>query len=119
MTTPIRPLVCGGRDYSDRARLFQVLDHYHASSGGFSVVIHGAARGADNLAGEWAAARGLPVDAYPADWNRYGDAAGRIRNAKMLRDSKATHVIAFPGGRGTAHMMSIARRVVPVLKVDQ
>lgn len=116
MTTLHRVLVCGGRDYSDRARLFAVMDHYHREAGSFECLIHGAARGADTLAGEWAMERAVPVLAFPADWDRYGRRAGSVRNGQMLDEGKPTLVIAFKGGLGTGNMMRQAREAhVPVL----
>jgi hypothetical protein len=113
-----RILVCGGREFADKGRVFTVLDYYRETSGGFMVVIHGAARGADSLAGEWATTRGIPVEAYPANWERDGRRAGPIRNAQMLREGKPTVVIAFPGGRGTADMIAQAKRAgVPALEI--
>lgn len=106
-----RVLVCGGRDYDNRERLFAELDRLHAQHK-FSVVIHGAAPGADTLADEWAKARGIPPDPYPANWDKYGNAAGGIRNSKMLRLAKPEMVVAFPtGGPGTADMMRKAKAV--------
>ena len=103
----------------DQARAFSVLDHYHAESGGFSVIIHGAARGADSLAGEWAMSRGVTVMAFPADWDAHGRSAGHIRNAQMIAEGKPTVVVAFPGGRGTANMVRQARLShIPVLQVS-
>jgi len=37
-------IVCGGRDYTDEARIFEALDELHASSP-FTLIKHGAARG--------------------------------------------------------------------------
>ena len=112
-----RVLVCGGRDFVDHARVRAVLDHYH-NDNPFSVVIHGAARGADTLAAEWADARSIRVLPFPADWDGHGRSAGHIRNAQMLREGKPDVVIAFPGGRGTANMIDQAERAgVPVLRI--
>jgi hypothetical protein len=118
MTGP-RVLVCGGRDYFDHARIWSVLDHYNAAAiGGFYCVIHGAATGADRLAGAWAAARGVVELPFPADWDRWGRAAGPIRNAFMLKEGRPDVVIAFPGGPGTANMIEHARKAgVPVLEI--
>lgn len=113
-----RALVCGGRDYSDHARLWQVLSHYHSESGGFSVLIMGVARGADTLAGEWAEWTGVPVLPFPADWKMFGRADGPMRNAVMLRDGRPDVVIAFPGGSGTADMCRQAKAAnLPVLEI--
>lgn len=112
-----RVLVCGGRDYADRETLRRVLDAHLDLFGPF-VLIHGAARGADTLAGEWAASRGVEFEAYPADWDRFGRRAGPERNRRMLHQGKPTVVVAFPGGAGTAHMVRIARAFdVPVFVV--
>ncbi len=104
----MRVLVCGGRDYGDKAALFKTLDAYDAVNP-IDCVIHGAARGADTLAGEWASERAICCDEYPANWDRDGKAAGPIRNRLMLTDGKPDLVIAFPGGRGTANMMQQAK----------
>jgi hypothetical protein len=54
------------------------------------MVVHGACPlGADRFAHEWAVrtngAGGMVAeDPYPADWDRYGSAAGPIRNAEMI-----------------------------------
>jgi predicted Rossmann-fold nucleotide-binding protein len=104
----MRVLVCGGRDYADRDRLNTELDRLRQERG-FCLVIAGGARGADTLAEEWAKNRGVPCDVYRADWEGLGRKAGPIRNERMLREGQPELVIAFPGGRGTAHMTRIAR----------
>lgn len=96
-------IVCGGRDYSDRVRLYAALDAVHAKKT-ISLLHHGAARGADTLAEAWAKDRGVPFRAWPADWANYGRAAGPRRNAEMLAGSEADLLVAFPGGTGTADM---------------
>lgn len=113
-----RVLVCGGRAYGDRAQLFEILDSAHAANP-IACLIHGAARGADALAAEWARVRGVLDAPYPADWARKGRAAGPIRNQRMLDEGKPDIVIAFPGGRGTADMVGRAERArVPVVHVS-
>lgn len=115
-----RVLICGGRDFADAARIWSVLDHYLAEADDFECLIHGAAPGADTIAGEWATARGVSVQAFPADWTGLGNGAGHIRNAQMLREGKPSLVIAFPGGRGTANMVDRSRRAgVPVLEIPR
>src|SRR5262245_59385557 len=98
----MRVLVTGGRSFSDQELLVAVLDRLDAARG-FTVLIHGDASGADHLAGEWAKSRSIEVLARPADWKKYGRAAGPIRNSQML-DEKPDLVVAFPGGKGTADM---------------
>lgn len=105
----MRVLICGGRNPSSEicdAVWNWVMEN--CSSG--DVVIHGAARGVDEQA--MIAAQTLPgVKHLPfeADWNRYGRAAGPFRNRRMLEEGKPDFVVAFPGGRGTANMVSQAK----------
>lgn len=122
-------LVCGGREWNDREYLYQMLDMENEHFG-ISILIHGAngydehgkasywsgkptVRGADMLAQEWATARGVHARAYPADWRRYGRAAGPIRNQQML-DENPDVVIAFHANihksTGTRDMIARANR---------
>src|SRR5438132_11768271 len=96
-------LVCGGREYADGHALNAALDAINADRP-VTQLIHGAARGADSLAAAWARSRGIPTLPFPADWKNDGKAAGFVRNAKMVRDGRPDLVVAFPGGKGTAHM---------------
>lgn len=104
-----RVLVCGGRNYGDKDRVFAVLDTYH-NEAGIDVLIEGGARGADQLASRWAVNRGVDGECYEADWENHGSFAGPMRNTRMLNEGKPDLVIAFPGGRGTADMVKKARR---------
>lgn len=110
----LRVLVCGGRDFNDALTLGSWLGGIHKSHT-IDTVIHGAARGADTMAGEFAKWAGIPVEAYPADWKADGKAAGPIRNARMLAEGRPDLVVAFEGGRGTADMVAKAKKAgVPV-----
>lgn len=111
-------IVCGGRDYNDRASVFAVLDRTHDRVG-ISVVKHGQARGADRLAGEWAGSRGITVQGFPADWDQFGKRAGILRNIEIA-ESGADLCVAFPGGRGTAHMVSLCKKTgIATIEVPQ
>lgn len=113
----IRLLVCGGRDYNDYIKLSQVLREIHEKVG-IAEIIHGDATGADSMAGHWGNLQGITVTPVPANWKGLACAAGRIRNKKML-DMKPDGVVAFPGGNGTKHMVSIARKAgIPVLEIS-
>jgi hypothetical protein len=111
-----RVLVCGGRDYNDRDRVFSILDVAHAANP-IIELIHGAASGADKLADEWADGK-VAIHAFPAPWETLGHRAGPIRNQKMLDEGKPDMVIAFPGGAGTADMVKRAEKAgVPVVRI--
>lgn len=97
-------LVTGGRNFHNAQCIDEVL-----RAEAPTCVIHGACpTGADYLADAWGKANGIEVKAYPAEWTRYGLSAGPRRNRSMLHTEQPDIVIAFPGGRGTADMISAA-----------
>lgn len=109
----MKVLVCGGRDYNDRAKVFNTLDRLFKSGGPdyCEMLIHGGARGADSLGGEWARSHGIPEVIVPANWDYYGKRAGLERNHWLLQ-LEPDAVVAFPGGTGTRHMVSLCRAVI-------
>lgn len=123
----MRVLVCGGRDYADKDKVWQALDGVFPISepdayGNYlpvGTLIHGACpTGADHLADEYAVVNWLDLKRFPADWTAHGKAAGPIRNQRMLDEGKPDLVVAFPGGRGTADMVRRARQSgVPVMEI--
>lgn len=116
----MRVIVCGGRDFNDASLLGDTLDRLHGEKGKIRLLITGMARGADDLAEQWALERGVVCHGYPADWKHYGRRAGPIRNALMLKHGRANLVVAFPGGPGTAHMVRIAKTAgVRVIEVPR
>ena len=122
----MRLLVSGDRNWTDRDYIFGVLDGIH-SIFEVEVVIEGEARGADLIARAWAEDRRVPVQPYPAEWDKYRpepgsgkkNPAGPIRNREMLTNGKPDMVVAFhpdlAQSRGTLDMVRVSRQAgVPV-----
>lgn len=109
-------LVCGGRDFSDSEKVASVLGSLSPRP---TLLIHGGASGADELAQWWCDAISsppVPTKVFKADWGRWGKSAGPKRNQLMLESSAPDLVVAFPGGRGTADMVRRATLAkIPVL----
>lgn len=107
----MRVLVCGGRDYKNKTHLFNVLDAVHQEQP-ITLIIEGECPrgGADQLAALWASSRKVELLPMPADWGRYGPAAGPIRNTQMLIEGRPELVVFFPGGNGTKDMVEKARK---------
>jgi len=119
MAGPGRILVCGGREFADYQKIIDTMDHYSQWFAPGFCIIHGGAPGADRLAGRWAAENGVPAIIFPAHWEFYGGKAGSLRNIWMVVYGMPDLVIAFPGGIGTGHMISYARRKqIPVQLVE-
>ena len=60
-----------------------------------TLIIEGAARGADVLGKVAAIWLGIPWQEFPADWTTHGKRAGHIRNQQMLDEGKPDLVLAF------------------------
>lgn len=123
----VKAIICGGRDYRNRERVFKILDAAVERLGVDAIVQGGqistdpetgAKFGADWLAKSWAIQRALQCETFYADWTGLGRAAGPIRNGKML-GSGAELCIAFPGSAGTENMVAQAtEKGLRVIKVD-
>lgn len=100
-----RALVTGGRDWDPKHvdYVFLQLDQIHKSSP-LSVLINGKAAGFDSICRSWAISRDIPTIDCPANWKKYGRAAGPIRNQEMFDIYHPTILIVGDGGTGTKHM---------------
>ena len=96
-------IIAGGRDFNNRSAMFPILSKHISNM--CDMIISGDARGADALGAEWATHFQIPIQHFPAQWDKYGKSAGFIRNAEMGEEADA--LIAFWDGKskGTAHMI--------------
>jgi len=111
-------LITGCRYWSDYNMIFDALTKYKDK---YVLLIHGDCKGADKLAGEAATKLKFEIDAKPADWNKYGRAAGPIRNTEMVKQAAEfhnrgveVHVLAFHDDLqksvGTKHCVNQAKK---------
>lgn len=89
------------------------------------VIIHGdCPKGIDSHVKEYCSNVGITQICYPANWSRFGRAAGHIRNEFMLEDSKPAHVYCIFGdinnmSPGTKGMFNLCKeKGVPVTILD-
>jgi len=105
-------LVTGSRDWTDEACIREALQKVVMPDRAM-VLVHGACHlgGADMIADGIARELGWTVHPYPADWEKWGKAAGPIRNNTMVKHARPHVVLAFPkaGSRGTTHCIRVAR----------
>lgn len=110
----MRVLICGDRNWVSYPIIYQWIYRNLPANAPPSTVIHGGARGADRMAGEIANTFGHKVLVYPAKWDKYGKAAGHIRNQQMLDEGKPDLVVYFHNNlaesKGTGGMVSRARK---------
>jgi len=110
----MRILVAGTRSLKPTAFMFNaalglLLEPlaYFSKPNDRIVIVHGAAKGVDVAARDWALARGFEAEAHPANWDKYGKRAGPVRNAEMAK-SGIDGAIFFWDGKspGTKDMLT-------------
>lgn len=103
-------LVCGDRRFTDfdkvESAMLSILNLAETNT-----IIEGEAKGADTTARLVAEKHGIECKGFPANWSRYGRAAGPIRNKQMLVEGEPDAVLAFlsPESRGTRNMVNQAK----------
>jgi len=110
-----RILICGDRNWDN----WKVIEDFIKNLPKDTIIIDGKCRGADKIASYIATKYGLVILEFPADWNKYGKAAGPIRNKQMLDEAKPDLVVAFynniEASKGTKCMIELAKKAgVPV-----
>ena len=114
-------IVVGGcRDFCDYEVLREFLDTLLAGTDISNVtILSGGCRGADMLAEQYAAEHGIPVERHPAEWDKYGRAAGIHRNREMV--DEADKVVAFWDGksRGTKSLIEYAKKCGKKIEVKE
>jgi predicted Rossmann-fold nucleotide-binding protein len=109
-----RVIVCGGRDFTDRAFVFRKLDAL-LSKLKDPILVTGGQRGVDKLAGDWASGKiGMLRKVFHPDKEKHGSPACYFaRNQEMANyaaERKPSFCVAFPGGDGTADMVRRAKK---------
>jgi len=99
--------IIGSRTFDDYNLLQETLEQYKAK---ITLVVSGAAKGADLLGENWANSNNIKTLIFPANWEKYGKRAGFIRNEDIIKNCDC--VIAFWDGKskGTAHSISLCEK---------
>lgn len=114
-----RIVVAGSREYTnyEAAKEYIELCISRLKERYTLVFVSGGCRGADELGERYARENGYKIEIYAADWDKYGKAAGSMRNKKMAE--AADYIICFWDGksRGTRSMIECAEELGKPLRV--
>ena len=108
-------IVAGSRSFTDFALLKNMLDCFIKNMENVTM-ISGSARGTDKMGERYAEEKSIPIIRCPADWKRYGKAAGLKRNEEMAKlaisESAKGYLFAFWDLKslGTKHMIEVAKK---------
>ena len=99
--------IIGSRNFNDYFLLTKILESYKSET---TLVVSGAAKGADSLGEKWAIENNIKTLIFPANWEKYGKRAGFIRNEDIIKN--CDYVIAFWDGisKGTSHSLNLAKK---------
>lgn len=114
-----RVIIAGSRDFDDYDLVVSTMDNLLQNITDPVTIVCGMARGADTLGEKYAISRGYEVAYFPAEWNKYGRAAGYKRNEQMAQNADA--LVAFRDGssRGTKHMIDLAHKYNLLVRVKR
>ena len=103
----MRIAIIGSRNFDNYKLVIETLKPYKSK---ISLIVSGAAKGADSLGEKWAIENNIQTLIFPADWDKHGKRAGFIRNEDIIKNCDG--VVAFWDGesRGTAHSLSLAEK---------
>ncbi len=101
----MRTIIAGSRSITEYKHVLKAV----AESGiNITQVVSGTAKGVDLLGEKFAQEHGISVVRFPADWNKYGNRAGYLRNMEMAGNADALIAVYDGTSRGTQHMIDIA-----------
>lgn len=101
----MRTIISGSRTITDAGLLYRVMERCPWEP---TTILSGGARGVDKLGEEWAREWGIPLEVYPANWEKYGKTAGFIRNSQMASKARALVAIKTGVSNGTKNMIKHA-----------
>ncbi len=108
--------IVGSRHFTDEAVFLRTLAAWIDLFGEPAMIVSGGARGADTLAEAYVASnKHIGLTVFEAEWDKYGKAAGPMRNAYIV--AEATHVLAFPDKRSKGTLDTIERAKAAGLNV--
>jgi predicted Rossmann fold nucleotide-binding protein DprA/Smf involved in DNA uptake len=107
-----RVAVIGSRNFTDKDRLFRVLDK---NKDRIKVIVSGGAHGADSLAQEWAKERGYPCLIFYPRWKddegKHDRGAGFKRNRNIIESADVVLAFWDKVSGGTKNSLEIAKRL--------
>lgn len=103
----MKTIIAGSRSITDKALVYQAVKE---SDFDITEVVSGGAKGVDKLGEQYAIECLIPIKLFRANWNKFGHAAGPLRNIEMAKYAEALIAIWNGTSTGTAHMIDQARR---------
>lgn len=103
-------MVCGSRTINDEKLIFSKLDDILIDYPNM-VLISGNAKGVDSIGEKWAKSHDIQIELYKPDWQKYGRAAGIIRNKVMVENSDFVVIFWDGVSKGTKSDIDFCKKL--------
>lgn len=104
-------MICGSRSIQNSSWVFNhIKDCIKTFNTSTITIIEGEARGVDTIAKLFAKRHNIPIESYPADWDKYGKAAGYIRNEIMVKACDFCLILWDGKSHGTKHDIDLCKK---------
>jgi len=103
-------IIAGSRTITDIKWIRKAIHKNNISIDNIEQIVSGGARGVDLLGEKFANKFSIPVKRFPANWIRYGNSAGYIRNSEMAKYADCLLAIWDGQSNGTKHMINLMKK---------
>lgn len=111
--------IVGSRGFGGVEVFVERVEQWIVKNGRPDRIVTGCARGTDAMARRFAADKKIPLVVKPAEWRKYGRAAGPIRNAEIVKECTTMLAFRMEMSPGTSNSIALAKKAnKPVEVVD-
>lgn len=105
--------IVGSRYYADYSKFKRIINKYMSSNNidmKDLTICSGGAKGIDTMAERYAKEYNLPTIVHLPEWDKYGRAAGPLRNTLIINDSDRLVAFLHSNSVGTKDSINKARK---------
>jgi len=108
----VKVIIAGSRTITNFQYVRWVINRSFLAREEITEIVSGhCLEGVDKLGEKYAETLDIPLKLFPADWNKYGRAAGPIRNKLMAKYADVLVAIWDGKSRGTKNMISEMKKL--------
>jgi hypothetical protein len=103
----MKTIIAGSRHFTNYEVLCEAIKESHFK---ITEIISGHSKGVDSMGERYAKENNIKLTIIPALWQKYGKAAGPMRNIQMAEYGNALIALPMNDSIGTKHMIKEAKK---------
>lgn len=107
----MKRIVIGGYRNFDNYEIFKNFVDLCIGDKSEITILSGHCKGVDLMGERYAKEKGFALEIYPADWKKYGRAAGPIRNRQMVENADSVIAFVSETASGTKKLIENAKKL--------